>query len=383
MRVTARGAGLIVAGLLFLGTGFRLGYPELTVLGTAALCAVGFAVLHALGRPRLGVTRAADPDRVMRGEDCRVTLTVHNASRLRAATLIAYDRCGATTVPVPLVRLRPRHDTVTSYPVPTDRRGVVRIGPLRVLRRDPLALVTTTREHGATCQVWVYPRVHALAAIPVGVARSLDGRVDRVPHGTITFDTLREYVIGDELRHVHWRTTARVGELMVREHLDTSLPRLVVLLDDRSAAYPGGPDAFEAACEAAASVVVAAARADLPLALALVSRDQPVGGDGRRHIDTRAYLDALAEASLGAASLAEATARLRQRRLGDTLVYLTGPGRPDDLGEIGALRGAYPSIVVGALGAEDPVPSTVEGLLVLAATDGPDFAVAWDGVRSW
>jgi uncharacterized protein (DUF58 family) len=385
MRVTARGVGLVVAGLVLLGTGFRLGYPELTVLGTAALCAVAFAVVYAAGRPRLGVTRHADPDRVMRGEACTVTLTVRNASRLRSATLIAYDRCGATTVPVPLVRLRPRHDTVTSYPVPTERRGVVRVGPLRVLRRDPLALVTTTRAHGETCQVWVYPRVHALAAVPVGVARSLDGRVDRVPHGTITFDTLREYVIGDELRHVHWRTTARVGELMVREHLDTSLPRLVILLDDRLEAYPHGPDAFEAACEAAASIVVAAARADLPLALVLVGRDQPVGGDGRRHIDTRAYLDALAEAELhrDTATLAGATARLRQRRLGDTLVYLTGPSRPDDLGEIGALRGAYPSIVVGALGSTDATPSTMEGLLVLAAADGVDFAVAWDGVRSW
>jgi uncharacterized protein (DUF58 family) len=390
LRITARGVGLLVAGGALLGAGFGFGYPELTVLGTAALCAAVFAMVHAAWRPRLGVTRSADPDRVMRGEASRVTLTVRNASRLRAATLIAYDRCGAVSVPVPLVRLRPRHDTVTGYPVPTDRRGVVQIGPLRVLRRDPLALVTLARSHGGTCQVWVYPRVHALAAVPVGVARSLDGRVDRVPHGTITFDTLREYVIGDELRHVHWRTTARVGELMVREHLDTSLPRLVILLDDRMAAYPDGPDAFgpdafESACEAAASVVVAASRADLPLALALVGRADPIGGDGRRHTDTRAFLDALAEAELhrGGATLAEATARLRQRRLGDTLVYLTGPGNPDDLGEIGALRGAYPSIVVGTLGSPDTTPSTVEGLLVLAAADGADFATAWDGVRSW
>jgi uncharacterized protein (DUF58 family) len=385
LRVAARGVGLLVAGGALLGAGFGFGYPELTVLGTAALCAALFAAVYAAWRPRLGVTRSADPDRVMRGEESRVTLTVRNASRLRAATLIAYDRCGAVSVPVPLVRLRPRHDTVTGYPVPTDRRGVVRVGPLRVLRRDPLALVTLARSHGETCQVWVYPRVHALAAVPVGVARSLDGRVDRVPHGTITFDTLREYVIGDELRHVHWRTTARVGELMVREHLDTSLPRLVILLDDRLAAYPHGPDAFESACEAAASVVVAASRADLPLALVLVGRADPVGGDGRRHTDIRAFLDALAEAELhrGGATLAEATARLRQRRLGDTLVYLTGPGNPDDLGEIGALRGGYPSIVVGTLGSPDTIPSTVEGLLVLAAADGADFAAAWDGVRSW
>ena len=110
------------------------------------------------------------------------------------------------------------------------------------------------------------------------MARSLDGRVDRVPHGTITFDSLREYVVGDELRRVHWRTSAKVGELMVREQLDTSLPRLVVLLDDRAAAHPargdGVAETFESACEAAASIVAAAVREDLPVTLLLVAGDR-------------------------------------------------------------------------------------------------------------
>jgi uncharacterized protein (DUF58 family) len=334
------------------------------------------------------VTRRVDPDRVMRGEDSRMTLTVRNANRLRAATLIATDRCGGRDVPVPLLRLRPGRDTTEHYPVPTDRRGIVRTGPLRIGRTDPLGLATVARQHGGTAKVWVYPKAHPLTAVPVGVARSLDGRVDRVPHGTITFDTLRGYVPGDELRHVHWRTSARVGELMVREHVDTSLPRLVVLLDDRSEAHD--PDSFEAACEAAASVVVAAHRADLPLALQLVSGDL-VGGDGHRHPHPRAYLDLLAEAVLhDDAGLHDTTTRLRHRRLGDTLVYLTGPVRSDDLAEIEALRGAYPTIVTGALGGTGPAlygtgpaPAAVAGMILLPATDAAGFAAEWDGVARW
>ena len=380
MALTARGTGLLVAGPVLLAAGFGFGYRELTVLGCAALLAVGFAVGYATWRPRLVVTRACEPDRVTRGEASQVTLTVHNRSRIRGATLVAYDRCGANTVAVPLLRLRPGRDTVVGYPVPTDRRGVVDIGPLRVERRDPLGLARVARTHGGTSRVWVYPTVHPLAAVPVGVVRSLDGRVDRVPHGSITFDALREYVVGDELRHVHWRTTARVGELMVREHVDTALPRLVVLLDDRTGVQT--PDSFEAACEAAASVVVAAHREDLPLALHLVS-GVAVGGDGRRHTGSRAYLDALAEAELHDADLTHATARLRQRRAGDTLIHLTGPGGQDDLGEIGALRGAYPSILVGILGADGGAGPAVAGLPVLAAADGADFATEWDGVRTW
>jgi uncharacterized protein (DUF58 family) len=388
MKLTPRGAGLLVAGPILLGAGFGFGYPELTVLGAGAILAVVLAVAYAALRPVLGVTRQAEPDRVMRGEDSRMTLTVRNANRLRAATLVAYDRCGPTTVPVPVLQLRPGQDSVTEYPVPTDRRGIVTIGPLRIVRRDPLGLVTMARSHGEVTQVWVYPKVHLLSAVPVGVVRSLDGRVDRVPHGTITFDTLREYVVGDELRHVHWRTTARVGELMVREHLDTSLPRLVILLDDRRTAHPGGAggtaDSFESACEAAASIVMAAQREELPLALQTVS-GATAGGDGRRITAVRPYLDLLAEAGLrdDGDDLAQATSRLRHRRPGDTLIFLTGPGRPDDLGQVGALRGAYPTIVVGALGSTESGPSPAEGMVVLSAADGADFASEWDGVRAW
>nr|WP_205863990.1 DUF58 domain-containing protein [Planosporangium mesophilum] len=386
---------MLITGPVLLAIGFGFGYPELAVLGCGALVAVLLAVGYALWRPVLGVTRRAEPDRVMRGEDCGMTLTVRNGSRLLAATLVADDRCGPTVVPVPVLRLRPGNDTVTEYPVPTSRRGIVTIGPLRVVRRDPLGLATVGRAHGEVARVWVYPRVHLLSAVPVGVVRSLDGRVDRVPHGTITFDALREYVVGDELRHVHWRTTARIGELMVREHLDTSLPRLVLLLDDRLAAHPDGTtgtgndltaDSFEAACEAAASIVMATQREELPLALQTVS-GEVVGGDGRRPATARSYLDLLAEARLHPAGdgddLDGAVARLRHRRAGDTLIYLTGPGTNADLGLVGSLRGAYPTIVVGALGAAQAMRAGVEGMVVLSAADGAEFASEWDGVRGW
>lgn len=107
--------------------------------------------------------------------------------------------------------------------------------------------------------------------------------------------------------------------------------------------------------------------------------------------------DRLAEAELAAAeptaaeaelaarttALESATTLLRQRRVGDTLVYLTGAGGVADLGLVAALRGPYPAVVVGVLGADTPAPSTVHGVLVLDAADGAEFAAAWDGVRSW
>ncbi|MFG2012217.1 DUF58 domain-containing protein [Micromonospora sp. NPDC048868] len=381
--LTARCVGLLVAAVVLLGVGFRFAYPELTLLGAAAGIAVGYAVLSAAWRPRLEVTRSADPDRVARGEPAAMTLTVRNAGRLRAASLVAEDRCGDRSVPVPLLRLRPGRDTTVRYEVPTARRGVVPVGPLRVTRRDPLGLVALARPYGGTVPVWVHPRVHPLNAVPTGAGRSLDGRVDKVPHGSITFDSLREYVVGDELRRVHWRTSARVGELMVRENVDTSLPRIVVLLDNRAAAHPARPDgvaeSFESACEAAASVLVAAYREDLPVVLLLVA-PEPAGGDAA----AQGPLDRLAAAELAdGGDLQPATGRLRRERLGDTLVFLTGPGGRDDLGTVGGLRAAYPSVVVGVFGATEPAPSGAAGLVVIDAADGAAFAAEWDGVRRW
>ncbi|WP_409073274.1 DUF58 domain-containing protein [Micromonospora chalcea] len=384
MGITARGIGLLVAALVLLGVGFRYAYPELTVLGAAAGVAVGYGVVNAAWRPRLSVARRADPDRVARGEPAAMELTVRNTGRLRAANLVAEDRCAGALVPVPLLRLRPGRDTVVRYDVPTHRRGVVPVGPLRVVRRDPLGLVALARGYGGTVPVWVHPRIHPLSAVPTGAGRSLDGRTDSVPHGSITFDSLREYVVGDELRRVHWRTSARVGELMVRENVDTSLPRLVVVLDNRASAHPGRvggvAESFEAACEAAASVVAAAVREDLPVQLLLVvpAEVEPEGAAGP--------LDRLAAVELADAGpdvLPAATGRLRRDRLGDTLVFLTGPGGRDELGHVGALRGAYPSVVVGMFGADGPTAAGATGLTVLDAADGAAFAAEWDGIRRW
>jgi uncharacterized protein (DUF58 family) len=392
MAPTARGVGTVLAGAALIGGGFAFGYPELVVLGAAGVVAVLCAVGYAMRRLRLAVTREVRPERVTRGEACAQTLTVRNSARWLSTTVIAQDRCGSASVPVPLLRLRPGHDTAVDYPIPTARRGVVRVGPLRVTRRDPLGLVGVARTNGGTAQVWVHPRTHPLVAVPVGVARSLDGRVDKVPHGTITFDTLREYVIGDELRKVHWRTSARVGQLMVREDLDTSLPRVVVFVDDRRAAYrdrtEDGSADFESVCEAAASVIVATVRADLAVELLVVSAAHPLGTGAHRAAgpaDASPMLDRLAEASPTAPpdALDTATRRLRQHKLGDTLIYLTGSGRPDDLAPVGALAPGYPTIVAGVFGDQFGVPKAVAGMQVLAVADAADFAAAWDSLGRW
>jgi uncharacterized protein (DUF58 family) len=379
VKITGRGIGVLVAGVLLLVVGGWLDYPEVAAIGAAGVLAVLVAVGAGLVRPQLTVIRAVHPDRVMRGEPCQVTLDIHNAKRWGALTLVGDDRCGTRTVQVPLVRLPAGRATTVRYPVPTRRRGLIPLGPLRVGRRDPFGLARVQRTFGDQALVWVYPYVHPIAGVPDGSARNLDGLAERVPHGSITFDALREYVPGDDLRQVHWRTTARIGELMVRERVDTSRPRIVVLLDDRARVHAG--DTFEHACEAAASVISAVSREGLSVHLLTAS-----GASVPVLPGTSGYLDTLAEATLRAdrdlagSGLHGIAERARHLQAGDTLVCLTGRVTPEDLGTMMALRGTYPAILVGAFGPALPNPRTGRNIMVLAARDGADFARLWDGV---
>ncbi|MGH3804012.1 MAG: DUF58 domain-containing protein, partial [Pseudonocardiaceae bacterium] len=381
MRVTRRGIGLILGGITLIVCGLWFGYDELTVVGVAALLAVLGALAFALRRWTLDVHRDVEPDRVTRGQECLGLVSVRNHARWRGVDLIAFDRCGDMTVMVPVLRLGPTKVTAVQYPLPTRKRGVVTVGPLRIERRDPLDIIRISREYGGTRQVWVHPAPQQLRTVPVGRARSLDGAVDQVEHGSITFHALREYVPGDDLRHVHWRTAARVGQLMVREHVDTSLPRVVVLLDNRRASYPD-PDFFEYAADAAASVVIAALRAGLNVSLQ-ISSGQLVSGT-EASLGARAFLDIFAESDLtDERSIGVAIDRLRSRRLGDTLVVLTGDSGESDITSIASLRGTYPSILVGVIGARTSHTSSDAGMLVIGAKDAASFASAWDEVRSW
>jgi uncharacterized protein (DUF58 family) len=378
MTITARGIGVLVAGALLLVAGGALGYPELAAVGATGVIAVGFSLAAGLVPPRLDVRRSVDPDRVMRGDPCAVTLHIRNERPWGALTVVGEDFCGQRAVPIPLVRLRPGVATQVSYPVPTGRRGVVSLGPLRVGRRDPFGLARVQRTFGGTGHVWVYPKLHPMAAVPAGSARNLDGQAEKVPHGSITFDALREYVMGDDLRHVHWRTSARMGELMVKERVDTSRPRITVLIDDRAAVHRD--DSFEDVCEAAASITAAAVREELAVQLVTASGVSTTVTGG-----SLLYLDLLAEArlhsdeELGMAGLSGVTEQVRARSAGDTLVCLTGRMDAGDLGMLMSLRSGYPTILAALFGPQEQQMSDI-GMRVLVARDAAEFARMWDEV---
>ena len=302
--LTLRGKILAGGAAALAAAGLALRYPELIGLGAAGVVAV-LAALAAVARaPAVEVERVIYPARVARGGYASARIRVRNDSRRSLPGVIARDLAGSVGVTFPVPRLRPGQEHQAQTALPTARRGVVRSGPLLIDRDDAFGLAHRTLNTGHASELYVRPRAVGLPEIAASLARSVDGpQSDTTMEGTLAFHALREYVPGDELRHVHWRASAHTGKLIVKQHVDTAHASLAVILDltvetrdsggrgrrDRPAAgqaadgLPVGlAEAFEAAVDCAASVAAIAAAQRQPLQLINTAGDSLLPGTVRR-----------------------------------------------------------------------------------------------------
>ncbi len=197
------------------------------------------------------------------GHTARVTLRLENISRVPTGLLLAED-----TVPYAL-GTRPRYvlDKIErngsrdlSYPLRSDLRGKFEIGPLQLRMTDSFGLVEVNRSLSGKTIFVVTPRVVPLARTVISRSWAGEGEGKSRLASTAGEDDVipRAYRDGDELRRVHWRSTARYGTLMVRREEQRWRNRATVLLDTRTSAHmgSGAASSFETAVSAAASVGV-------------------------------------------------------------------------------------------------------------------------------
>lgn len=375
MRTTPRGIGVAAATVVLFVLAIALRYPEVGMVAMAGLIALALGLGAIVRRPRLEIDRLIAPEKVTRGDGAYGELKVRNVALLPSAPVVAEEPCGDRTIPVDIRRLGPG-DTVTKhYRLPTERRGVIPIGPLRLTRRDRFALFQRVQTQGERTELWVRPVVHALRSLPVGSRRALDGPdEDRAQQGSITFDRLREWQMGDDPRHIHWRSTARAGTLIVREHVDTTLPRLVVVLDDRIEASE--PAVFEEAVEVAASLLAAAAQNGFPATFVSLG-----GGRAQSRGSARSaslFLDALTQVERTADHRTDA-ALLDASRAGGrgTLVLVTTGRGLGSLDAVLAARRRFDNLSVVIVDPDEPtIPALADIRCVWTAT-GEGFPDRW------
>jgi uncharacterized protein (DUF58 family) len=381
MRLTRRGAAVLVLSVLLLAAGQWLGYPLLRALGAILLGAVLAAILVTLPGLRVTVRREVYPDRVERGRPALARLQVSNPTGRRQAGFLAVDGAGNASHTVAVRALLPGAEASYHYELPTRQRGRLIVGPLTLHRVDAFGLAVNRLSTGETASLLVHPRQLPARALVGGHPRHHHERdvTDEALRGSVDLQDVREYVPGDEVRHLHWKATARTGRLMVRDLADPEQPRFTLLLDTRPDSLPAA--GFEEAVDLAASLLSASALAGHHTRFVTsAGADFPTAGGAAA---ARYLLDELCEldqgrGDQGRAAVLVPTSLGADRRGGGSLVVVTVAGA--ELGELAQLRHRYSALFVIALTGTGGPPAAAGGLRVLTASGAEQAVRQWNEV---
>jgi uncharacterized protein (DUF58 family) len=326
--MTVRGFTTLTTGIAALLAGRVFGLLEVIAIGLVLIGLVVFSfVVVVFPRGRLALARRLRPERITVGQAAHIDLRLEQRGRLSSGILRLQDGVSNTagaelrSTPVPA-----KHTRLATYRVQPPARGVVTIGPLEVERLDPFGLA---RRRIATLDVSdlvVHPQILPIAAPTRPRAVDLASSIS-VPQQELRgddFHALRLYELGDDLRRVHWKATARHDELMIREHDDSREGRTTVVADVRASAVSAA--ALERILVAAASILDAAATRGDEVSLILTDGSGPHNALDRRGLTP--LLDVLARVQLapGISGHDKTLQVLRANQRSGGLVTLLGDG---------------------------------------------------------
>ncbi len=336
--LTTRGRALIAAGMAAALSALVLGdHDLLRVAAFLVALPIVAAVLVARTQFRLSCHRAITPTRVPAGEPAEVALTLENVSRIPTGVLLLEDTLPYTLGGRPrfvLDRIGAGQTRSVTYSARAELRGRYRVGPLRLRLSDPFGLVELTRGFTATDTFTVIPAVHPLPNVGLGGAWSTGGDSTSRSVAIQGDDdaATREYRDGDDLRKVHWRSTARMGKVMVRREEQPWQTRSALLLDARASRHrgEGAGSSFEWAVSSAASIGVHLGRLGYSLRLFTNDGELHTGAEGDFSA-SHLLLDHLAVVSTSVnRELDRGITALRQSGEDGLLVAVLGDLPPDE-----------------------------------------------------
>jgi uncharacterized protein (DUF58 family) len=356
--LTLRGRAFLAAGVTAVACAVVLGQPMLTRVGIL-LAAVPLltATVVGRGRYRLALVRTVTPDLVAAGQAARVQLALTNEGRTPTGVLLLEDQVPYVLGTRPRFVLEGighgwrRHVT---YQVRSDVRGRFEIGPMTVRVSDPFGMVELGRAFRTTATLTVTPKTVSLPSIPMGGAwtGSGDNRPRAFATGSAEDVTVREYRHGDELRRVHWPSSAKLGELMVRREEQPWQSRATLFLDNRIIAHRGQgiASSLEAAVSMTASVALHLSQRGFTVRLVTATGEDPGASWHFRaaQLNTGPLLEALAVVQPTAQTVID-TGWLSEATQGGLLVAVFGSLEDADSGVLRRMQHHAASALAVAL----------------------------------
>jgi len=248
---------LVLAGAaVALVVAWVFGWIEFAFLGFTLLAAVVVSIAFVFGRMHYRVGIELQPARVVAGERALGRLVVENAGASTSTPSRLELPVGAGLAEFIVPALPPGDEHEELFAVPTNRRAVIVAGPAVSVRGDQLGLLRRTVRWTDPVELFVHPVTARLRPSAAGLVRDLEGEVTKtITNNDISFHALRAYEPGDALRNVHWRTSARTGQLMVRQYEETRRSQLILVQSTEHEHY-ASDDEFELAVSVLASIGV-------------------------------------------------------------------------------------------------------------------------------
>jgi uncharacterized protein (DUF58 family) len=252
--ISVLGWSVLAAAILLWTAGQAYGWQEAKAAAVAAFVMFVIAVGFILGRSTYGVVLDLARTRVAVGDSAVGSIAVTNTSNRPLLPAAVELPVGGVTAVFHLPRMKPQQVHEDLFTIPTARRAVIVVGPVRSVRADPLHLLRRQVLWTEPEDLFVHPRTVALAGSAAGFIRDLEGMpTTELSSADVSFHALRDYVPGDDRRHIHWKTTARTNKLMVRQFEETRRAHLAVSLSINTDEY-ASEEEFEMAISAAASI---------------------------------------------------------------------------------------------------------------------------------
>jgi uncharacterized protein (DUF58 family) len=376
---TTRGWALLGAGFALVVLWWLLGEEELLLAGAFFIVGALAAVAYVRGHePDLRLGRRLGTTAVHNGDTVQVTLTLRNPGRRPVRNLAVVDEVETLGVAsFEIDGVAPDEAVTATYRVQCRPRGIYQVGPIRATSTDPLGLAELSAPDGPADQLVVYPTVEVLEGFPIVRGQDPSMAASRPEHaqrGGEDFYTLREYQRGDDLRRVHWPSSAKTDRLMIRQLETPWQSRALVMLDVRSAVYES-EEAFETAVSGAASVVTHLVKSGF---------DADLWAGDPQAIDATKYSAAMEKLALvapvPAIDLESVATQIRRKGGGGALVIVTGTADRTLISVQQLLTRDYPTSVL--LGASSTTPQTLAGfhrlgVETVTVAPGSNWAEMW------
>ncbi len=376
VRLTRSGSALVVGSACLAFIGMWSGYREFLLLAFVGVAALAVALIAPRISSPLTLTRRNVPRFVARGNDISVALIAEAQRTVPPSTII--DQLADFQVPIQFPHVSPKSPRIARYAVQARRRGVHVLGPLREERTDPFGLATRAVNHLVTDEIFVHPVVHRLR-LPEGLSQARQTRAStpRFSEDPLAdFRSLREYVVGDDARLVHWASTAKTGALMVRDHFELRRTTRCVVLETLDTSTTDV--AFEEAVEIAVSLVCESLEQNIQVVARTRDRDNPGKASPIRHREDALELFTRVNRSPLDNTLPSSRLRVTGDRF-DQVFFVGGTGSPLVRHLVGASWAAGRLTVIRVHQGPGSAPRLPARTLDVASAE--QFVAMWNGGR--